>query len=302
MYSPNDFPSTAGGESEAIGPATPRVLLALGRRDCSRACLLRAFDVARSLEAAVDVVRVLPRRHGWSRWVPKPLARWLDRRQKDQARATLRATRYWLAGAYGIEPPAGHVVIRSGAFVHEVVSHSERRQAVLIIVPPDLGRLGSVVTQLALLARRRIFVARPPCRSRTILAASDLATPGLPVLQEAARLVRVLRMALVSFHQVNPLSSDDQDDGSERGPMQLASSELRLERALEWLATPGAAEVRLGVDPASAIVTEAHDRQADLVVVGVRQRSRLERLVYGSIAAQVVKRAGCSVLVAPVTS
>lgn len=287
---------------ELSEPAPPRVLLALGRRDCSRCCLMRASEVARALDASVDVVRVLPRHLNWPRWLPKPILRWLDRRQKERARETLRATRYWLAGAYGTAPPAGQLVVRSGDFVDEVALHATKRLAVLIVVPPDLGRLGSVATQLALLARRRIFVARQPSRSRTVLAASDLVAAGFPVLHEAARLTTALRMALVSFHNVDPLAPKDEDDGYPHGPLHATSPALRLAQALESLSTPGAAAVRTGADPSSAIVTEAHARQADLVVVGVRQRSRLERLFYGSVAAEVTTRATCSVLIAPIAS
>jgi nucleotide-binding universal stress UspA family protein len=68
------------------------------------------------------------------------------------------------------------------------------------------------------------------------------------------------------------------------------------------LSAADAAAVRTGVDPSSAIVAEAHARQADLVVLGVRQRSSLERLIYGSVAAEVTKRARCSVLITPITS
>gem|GEM_PF-4791355 len=215
----------------------------------------------------------------------------------------MRATRYWLAGAYEAEPPAGHVVVRSGDFVREVASHSSTRQPTLIVVPPDLRRLGSVATRLALVSRRRVLVARPPCRSRTILAASDLVTLGFPVLQEAARLVTVLRMALVSFHNFNPLAAGVDDDDKQRRPQRPTDATQRLNGALEGLSTPGAgAAIRTGVDASSAIVDEARDRQVDLVIVGVRQRSLLERWIFGSVPAKVAKRANCSVLIAPLAS
>lgn len=55
--------------------------------------------------------------------------------------------------------------------------------------------------------------------------------------------------------------------------------------------------VALG-DPATEIVQLAADLTADLIVVGANERSRLERLVLGSVSSEVFKRAPCSVLVA----
>lgn len=56
-------------------------------------------------------------------------------------------------------------------------------------------------------------------------------------------------------------------------------------------------EVRIG-DPAHELVTLAEERQADLILVGARGLSLIERLVVGSVADHVVKFAPCSVLIA----
>lgn len=58
-----------------------------------------------------------------------------------------------------------------------------------------------------------------------------------------------------------------------------------------------AAEVRIG-DPAHELVALAEERHADLILVGARGLSLIERLVVGSVADHVVKFASCSVLVA----
>lgn len=55
-------------------------------------------------------------------------------------------------------------------------------------------------------------------------------------------------------------------------------------------------EVTVG-HPAEQLIYEADRRDADLIVVGDRGRSRLARIVLGSVSEQVVQHAGRTVLV-----
>jgi len=55
--------------------------------------------------------------------------------------------------------------------------------------------------------------------------------------------------------------------------------------------------VEQGVSPASSIVALAAEWGADLIVVGHKGKSNLERFLVGSVAQQVVAHAGTSVLV-----
>jgi nucleotide-binding universal stress UspA family protein len=59
--------------------------------------------------------------------------------------------------------------------------------------------------------------------------------------------------------------------------------------------------VRVEIDPVFAILEEARRQDVDIVVVGVHERSRLERLLHGSIAAGVVQKTERSVLVTPIS-
>jgi nucleotide-binding universal stress UspA family protein len=50
-------------------------------------------------------------------------------------------------------------------------------------------------------------------------------------------------------------------------------------------------------EPAEMLVETARELDADLIVVGRRNQSALQRLVLGSVSAKVVRRAPCDVLV-----
>lgn len=74
--------------------------------------------------------------------------------------------------------------------------------------------------------------------------------------------------------------------------------EVFCERFLRNL--PGTVEHRLRVgDPADEIVKHAKELEPDLVVVGTHGRSGFERLIIGSVAADVVRNVPSSVLVVP---
>lgn len=75
----------------------------------------------------------------------------------------------------------------------------------------------------------------------------------------------------------------------------LAAQAVRL---LAQAGLRSEAEVRLGA-PAAEIVSAAREWPADVVVIGSRGRTGIERLLLGSVARGVVHSAPCSVLVVP---
>ena len=78
---------------------------------------------------------------------------------------------------------------------------------------------------------------------------------------------------------------------------QASSAEEIIERAAELLKKAGLSTetaVREG-DPRSAIVDEAHEWGADLIVVGSHGRTGLSRWLLGSVAQAIVGHAPCSV-------
>lgn len=122
---------------------------------------------------------------------------------------------------------------------------------------------------------------------KTILVAYD--DPESPTLARAADLAEQLRSSLIV---TNVAPNDPEDEDAER-----AGSE-RLDQARAYLEERGlqADFVPTTGQPAEAIVALAQERGVNLIVVGMRKKGFLERLVEGSVAQNVMRRATCDVL------
>jgi nucleotide-binding universal stress UspA family protein len=82
-------------------------------------------------------------------------------------------------------------------------------------------------------------------------------------------------------------------------PAEEERHRLLLDEATRTLAGDGVTASTLEPvgQTAEAIVEAAREQQADLVVVGTRQRRLIERLLFGSVSGQLVVEAPCDVLV-----
>lgn len=132
---------------------------------------------------------------------------------------------------------------------------------------------------------------------RTILHPTDFSDRSGYALQLAAALARDYRARLVVLHVV-PRSVVAFGDGF----LPPESDDLRAEarELLDGLQVPGAGvpvERRLVEgDPAEVILHIARETPADLIVLGTHGRTGLDRLLSGSAAEHVVRRAPCPVL------
>jgi nucleotide-binding universal stress UspA family protein len=123
---------------------------------------------------------------------------------------------------------------------------------------------------------------------QTIVVAYD--DPESRTLTRAADLAQSLNAALIV---TNVVSADRE------APEGVAEySHERLDQARAYLAERGleAELVPASGEPADAIVALAKERNADLIVVGMRKKGFFERLVEGSVAQNVMRRATCDVL------
>jgi nucleotide-binding universal stress UspA family protein len=123
---------------------------------------------------------------------------------------------------------------------------------------------------------------------QTIVVAYD--DPESRTLSRAADLAAGLRAALI----VTNVAPEDRHEDEQA----WRYGRERLEQARAYLAERGLeAELVQSVgQPAEAIVSLAEKRKADLIVVGMRKKGFFERLVEGSVAQDVMRRATCDVL------
>jgi nucleotide-binding universal stress UspA family protein len=123
---------------------------------------------------------------------------------------------------------------------------------------------------------------------QTIVVAYD--DPQSRTLTRAADLAQSLNAALIV---TNVVSTDRE---SPEGATEYGHA--RLDQARAYLAERGleAELVPVSGEPANAIVGLAKERDADLIVVGMRKKGFFERLVEGSVAQDVMRRATCDVL------
>ena len=123
----------------------------------------------------------------------------------------------------------------------------------------------------------------------TIVVAYD--DPESGTLSRAAELAQAFGASLVVTNVVPP--DHDEEAEAERYGRE------RLEQARTFLEGRGvtAEVVRSVGQPADAIIALARERNADLIVVGMRKKGFIERLVEGSVAQNVLRRAPCDVLV-----
>jgi len=124
---------------------------------------------------------------------------------------------------------------------------------------------------------------------QTILVAYD--DPSSQTLARAADYAEQLGATLVVTNVAPPKDANPSD--SDR------IAQERLEQAHAYLEDRGlhAELVPTKGTPADAIVRLAQERGVDLIVVGSRHKRFFERLVEGSVNQNVLRRAGCDVLV-----
>lgn len=134
---------------------------------------------------------------------------------------------------------------------------------------------------------------------RTILAAVNFSDGSHATLALAARLASRCGAEPHVLFVEDPLLHA----GANRAGIDLvASSRAELRRLIwdEWPAPECSPRLHVvaGLE-ADVVLDVARDQGADLIVVGARRTSRLERLVFGSFTERLLRRSDVSVLVAP---
>jgi nucleotide-binding universal stress UspA family protein len=296
-----------------------QILCPIDLSEGSRHAFDRAIGVARCYGAAITVLYVFPA-PGAAPVVPfgpeGPGAFSLQGVNREHVLAEI--PRF-----LGLDAPSGvpvHTVTAEASSVHkEILAQAGRLSADLLVLGTH-GRsgferivLGSVAEKILRTSPIAVMTvpphapdAVPPGRDpfRRILYATDFSTGSETALRYAASLAQHGAAQLTLLHVVEPLPiGHDPMVGS---AFDVAAYHAAFERgSTERLRTAVPEAIRLACDtddvvargkPYVEILRVAAERQSDVIVLGVHGRNALDRLVFGSTAEHVVRRATCPVL------
>lgn len=302
LPSPYASPSAASVAASGANLALPRTLLVLRDEGFPDAALHRAAQMAAALGHELHVLRVL---RDTTRFNPLFPQRNVDVALEalDRSEKSVRRTRSWLFEELCDEDLLERLVVRAGSYEALTIEHAKALGASLVVLPTWPRRMGRLAATVACAIGKPVVVARPRGREDSIVAATSLAEEGYPVLRRAASLGRRLGSRLVAVHNVVPLFSATSILTPFANTESIASVlELRTRRlrsAARRLSESSNTVLTIGLDSCNAILAEAKARKADMVVVGARPRSWVDRVISSDVAADVVDTAKRTVVVEP---
>jgi universal stress protein A len=132
-------------------------------------------------------------------------------------------------------------------------------------------------------------------QTKKILFPTDFSHAGDAALEHAATLARESGATLLIVHVEEPLPAYV-GEGYYGLPNPPNPEVRRMLEAIKPPADVKHAHLLLIGDPADEIVRLAEEEEVDLIVLGTHGRTGLSRLLMGSVAEQIVRRATCPVL------
>jgi nucleotide-binding universal stress UspA family protein len=299
------------------------VLCPVDFSECSRHACDRAVAFARSFGADLTVLHVLPVPSAvpavpYGPEGPGPFG--FEAIGRDRALAELSR---FLATEHPIGVPLHHAVAESPSVQQEILLQISRNAADVVVMGThgrsgfDRFFLGSVAERTLRTSPVPVLVVPPRIPDvmaagrdpfHSVLCAVDFSQDSARALEYAASLARYAAGRLTLMHAVEPMPI-----GPDPMVGVVGFDVAGYERALE---ESGRAQLQQLVPDAAAVGTEvetlitrgkaykeilriATERQADLIVVGVHGRNALDRMVFGSTAEHIVRRATCPVLAVP---
>jgi nucleotide-binding universal stress UspA family protein len=132
---------------------------------------------------------------------------------------------------------------------------------------------------------------------KTILFATDFSPASKVAFEVAAALARDYRARLIAMHVIEPVQMGFSEFNAYIGPDEDKGRAMEMLQALKAPSAMVTIEHRLLEGAAATVIAEtAEETGADLIVMGTHGRSGLTRLVMGSVAEEVLRRAPCPVL------
>lgn len=290
--------------------STP-VIVATNLTDASRPALLRGHAHAAALGVPLVVVHVLHDVFRNHPLIPDPYTNELVLGASVIGRAA-ECVSAQVERVLELPPSEYAVQVETGIPAEEIVRIAERRHAPLVVVgaaPREGARrlLGHVAERVVRYAHGSVLVAREGGSAEKVLVATDFTEGSRPAVATAAALARKSGFEVTLLHVMSPPSSIFSSAFMPLGdtwtpPAKAAVDELRALGAstLESLAKENgfAAWAQLEGDPAEVMLERIDALGVGTVVMGSHGRRGLARLVLGSVAEEVIRRASCSVLVA----
>jgi nucleotide-binding universal stress UspA family protein len=218
------------------------------------------------------------------------------------------------------------VVAEDGA-PEEAIRRTAEAVAADLLVLGSTGKtglarlLGGTAERVLQKAASSVLVAKPSPSSNVLLAATDLSPAGRVAIEAAAAEARARQARLVVLHGmgwpaaaalplgtapeapvtgapaltgamplVTPANAEDTDRARQEAQAHLAEALVAIGIQADVVIASG--------PPEESILETARAQQAEVLFVGAGRRTGLDRLLLGSVAADVVRRAPCSVLVA----
>lgn len=199
------------------------------------------------------------------------------------------------------------ILIEDGPASVAIVHKAEELKADLVVVAGfgETARrrvlLGSVADRVLRYAHSSVLVARPRRGTKRILAATDFSEQSLFAMRIASGIAQRREAELSVVHCLElplpkppfpaPVSTPAEYLSHIR-----ASAQARLDRMMAELHVQAKAMI-VEEPPGTAVPHIAESLQADLVVLGTTGRTGLKRLLLGSMAEAITRRAPCPVLV-----
>jgi universal stress protein A len=194
-----------------------------------------------------------------------------------------------------------------GDRAEQILACANRQHTELLVIGPASHREGvlarffspSVPTELVRSAAFPVLVTRYSPPTGRIVAAVELGDGMKPVLEAAAM---ELKRAGGKLHIVNcvapmPVATSMEFPMPTPEAEMVDAAKVELEKAVA-AAGLGGASVQVEMGPAGPTILEvAKDLAADLIVVGTHGRHGPARLLMGSIAEEVLRGAGCNVMI-----
>ena len=201
--------------------------------------------------------------------------------ENAEARPTASRPRRWLSQAA--------LVARREWLRAALVDGTRRAQPQLLVLPPARWVTPSLALDVAATTHVPTLIARGVETARRIVAATDLRDPQLPLVTGAASWSQRLDARLVLVH-------------ARHSPREREAVAGRLEDVAKTLGTPAEVAVTAEDDPARSLLDVARTWNADLVMVGARERPWWDLRPRPRVAELVLASSGPSILLLPLSA